>query len=184
MEIHPLTPERWDDLVRVFGPNGARGGCWCMAWRLTSTQSSRSDASARQEGLKALVDGGTPTGLLAYLDGEPVVWCSVAPRATFGRLVRSRTLLPVDDKPAWALTCFFIRRGFRRKGIAKALLQAAVAYAAAHGAAALDAYPDRNTHTKPGSRGGIPLFRAAGFEEVPSLSRYFVVMRRELAGSP
>ena len=179
LAVHPLTAERWDDLVRVFGPNGARGGCWCMAWRLTSAESGRSNADARREALKAAVDAGTPTGLLAYLHREPVGWCSVGPRATYQRLVRSRTL-PVSDKPTWALTCFFIRRGFRRTGIAKALLHAAIGHAGAHGASALEAYPDRNTHTKPGSRGGIAMFRDAAFDQVSSRSTYFVVMRRNL----
>lgn len=169
--------------MRVFGPNGARGRCWCMAWRLTSREWRHSDADTRRGALRALVEAGTPTGLLAYLDGDPVGWCSVAPRSTYGRLVRSRTLTSTDDKPGWAVTCFLIRRGFRRIGIANALLQAAIAYAAAHGAAVLHAYPDRNTHTKPGSRGSIPMFEAAGFDEVPSLSTYYVVMRRELTQS-
>ncbi len=184
IEIHPLTSERWDDLVRVLGPNGARGGCWCMAWRFTSSESRRSSIDARREALVTLVDAGTPTGLLAYLDGEPAGWCSVGPRASFGRLVRSRTLLPPEDGPAWATTCFFIRRGFRRAGIAKALLHGAVTYAAAAGALVLDAYPDLNTGARPNSRGSIPMFRAAGFEEVASLSTYFVSMRRDLTRSP
>ena len=69
-----------------------------------------------------MVDAGTPTGLLAYLDAEPIGSCSVAPRAQHGRLVHSRTLLPADGKPTWVLTSFFIRSGFRRNGIAGALL--------------------------------------------------------------
>ena len=155
-----------------------------MAWRLASVEWRRSNAGGRREALKALVDAGARTGLLAYLDGEPTGWCSVGPRAEYGRLAHSRSLLPPDEKLTWALTCFFIRRGFRRSGIAKALLHAAVAHAAAHGASVLEAYPDRNTRTKPGSRGSIPMFRAAGFDEASSLSTYFIVMRRDLTRPP
>ena len=130
VEVRPVTPDRWDDLLRVFGPNGARGGCWCMVWRLSSTELRRTPAAARRERLEALVAEGTPTGLLAYVDGAPVGWCSVGPRETFGRLVRSRTLPHADERPAWAITCFYVRAGFRRRGVASALVHGAAAPAA------------------------------------------------------
>ena len=175
-----MTPDRWDDLLRVFGPNGARGGCWCMVWRLSSTELRRLPAADRRDLLEALVAGGTPTGLLAYVDGDPVGWCSVGPRETFGRLVRSRTLPPPDEQPAWAITCFYVKAGFRRRGIASALVQGAVAHATESGAASLDGYAGRNTDDKPASSGGIGLFRAAGFHEAPNTSTYYVTMRRML----
>lgn len=185
VEVRPVTPERWDDLLRVFGPNGARGGCWCMVWRLPSTELRRTPAAERRDRLEALVAEGTPTGLLAYVDGDPVGWCSVGPRETFGRLVRSRTLPPPDEEPAWAITCFYVRAGFRRRGIASALVHGAIAHASKSGAAALDGYGGRNTEDKPASSGGVGLFRAAGFREVPSGSTYYTVMRRVLtSGSP
>ena len=180
VEVRPVTPERWDDLLRVFGPNGARGGCWCMAWRLSSTELRRTPAETRRERLGELVAGGTPTGLLAYVDGDPVGWCSVGPRETFGRLVRSRTLPPPDEGPAWAITCFYVRAGFRRRGVASALVHGAVAHAAKSGAAALDGYGGRKTEDKPASSGGVGLFREAGFQETPSSSTYYTVMRRVL----
>ena len=184
IEVRPVTPDRWDDLLRVFGPNGARAGCWCMVWRLSSTELRRLPAGARRERLEALVAEGTPTGLLAYVDGDPVGWCSIGPRETFGRLVRSRTLPPPDEQPAWAITCFYVRAGFRRRGIASALVHGAVAHAAESGAAALDGFGGRNTADKPASSGGIGLFRDAGFHETPSGSTYYTVMRRLLGRSP
>ena len=180
VEVRPVTPDLWDDLLRVFGPNGARGGCWCMVWRLSSTELRRNTAAARRERLEALVAEGTPTGLLAYVDGDPVGWCSVAPRETFGRLVRSRTLPHADERPAWAITCFYVRAGFRRRGVASALVHGTVAHAAESGAASLDGFAGRNTADKPASSGGIGLFRGAGFHETPSGSTYYTVMRRLL----
>jgi len=154
-----------------------------MAWRLTTADWRSAGAAGRKEAFKALVDAEAPTGLLAYLDGEAVGWCSVAPRTSFQRLVRSRTLLPGDDRPSSALTCFFIRYGYRRTGVATALLEAAVDHVAEQGAAVLEAYPNRNTRSKPGSGGGIAMFKDAGFEEAPTRSTFFVPMRRELRGS-
>ena len=181
IEVRPVTPDRWDDLLRVFGPNGARAGCWCMVWRLSSTELRRLPAGARRERLEALVAEGTPTGLLAYVDGDPVGWCSIGPRETFGRLVRSRTLPPPDERPAWAITCFYVKAGFRRRGVASALVHGAVAHAAESGAAALDGFGGRNTVDKPASSGGTGLFRDAGFHETLSGSTYYTVMRRLLA---
>ena len=117
---------------------------------------------------------------MAYVDGDPVGWCSVGPRETFGRLVRSRTLPPPDEQPGWAITCFYVRAGFRRRGIASALVHGAVAHAAGSGAAALDGFAGRQTADKPASSGGIGLFRAAGFHEAPNTSTYYVTMRRTL----
>ena len=180
IEVRPVTADRWGDLLRVFGPNGARAGCWCMVWRLSSTELRRLPAADRRDRLEALVAEGTPTGLLAYVDGEPVGWCSVGPLETFGRLVRSRTLPPPDEQPSWAITCFYVRAGSRRRGVASALVHGAVAHAAGSGAAALDGYGGHNTDDKPASSGGVGLFRAAGFHEAPNKSTYYVTMRRML----
>ena len=155
-----------------------------MVWRLSSTELRRTPAAARRERLEALVAEGTPTGLLAYVDGAPVGWCSVGPRETFGRLVRSRTLPHADERPAWAITCFYVRAGFRRRGVASALVHGAAAPAADNGAAALDGYAGRNTVDKPASSGGIGLFRGTGFHEAPSGSTYYTVMRRLLTPTP
>ena len=119
-----------------------------MDWRLSSTELRRTPAAARRERLEALVAEGTPTGLLAYADGAPVGWCSVGPRETFGRLVRSRTLPHADERPAWAITCFYVRAGFRRRGVASALVHGAVAHAAESGAAATTA----TSHIRAASR--------------------------------
>ena len=180
IEVRPVTHDRWDDLLRVFGPNGARAGCWCMVWRLSSTEMRRLPAEGRRDRLETLVAEDTPTGLLAYADDDPVGWCSVGPRETFGRLVRSRSLPPPDEQPAWAITCFYVRAGFRRRGIASALVHGAVAHAAGSGAAALDGFAGRNTDDKPASSGGTGLFRAAGFDEAPNASTYYTTMRRLL----
>ncbi len=102
LEVRPLTPERWDDLVALFGERGAVGGCWCMFFRLTGGEFQRSSRAATRQGLKDLVDSGAVPGLLAYSQGRPVGWCSVAPRAELPRVLRSPTLRPADERPVWA----------------------------------------------------------------------------------
>ncbi len=180
-KIVAVGPERWTDLERLFGPNGIRG-CWCAAWRLSSSERRRSDLASRRAALKSLVEAGEPVGLLAYIDGEAVGWCSVAPRDQHARLTRSRTLGTPADERVWSLTCLFIRRDFRRQGVAKALVGTAIEAAATHGAQLIEAFPDRNTVETPSCRGSVRLFRSFGFREQPSGSTFFIVMRRPCAG--
>ena len=171
LEVHPLTPERWDDLEALFGSRGANSGCWCMWWRVTAAEFTRDAGETLRRGLQAIVDEGRVPGLLAYADGRPVGWCSVAPRDEYGRLQRSPKLGPVDTTPVWAIVCFFIHRTARGHGVASALLDAAVDFAFASGAVAVEGYPiDPATRAKVDNAsaytGVLGMFEDAGFVEV------------------
>src|SRR5262245_12575909 len=125
LEFHPLTPDRWQDFETLFGERGACGGCWCMWPRLRSSQFQKQKGEPNKRAMKAIVNAGETPGILAYLDGLPVAWCSLAPRTSFPRLETSRVLKPVDDKPVWSITCFFIAKEHRRQGLSVRLLKAA-----------------------------------------------------------
>jgi len=180
-EIHPLTAGRWTDLETLFGPNGACAGCWCMFMRLT-TREGQQKGEPNRRALRKIVRAGAPVGLLAYVHGTPAGWCAVAPRADYPRLLRSRVLAPVDDRPVWSVTCFFVARAFRRAGLARPLLEAAVRYAADQGATMVEGYPvdprgGRYADTF-AWHGVASTFRAAGFEEVARRSETRPIMRR------
>ncbi len=170
VEIHRLSPSRWDDLEALFGPSGACSGCWCMWWRITAAEFDRRHGDELRGRLHDLVVADRPTGLLAYLDGSAVGWVSVAPRSEFGRLQRSPKLRPVDDEPVWSIVCFFVERAHRDQGVARALLEEAVAEAARHGAGAVEGYPiDTTAGPRPAPSvftGTLGLFEQAGFTEV------------------
>ncbi len=179
--IRPLTPETWPDLEKLFGPRGACAGCWCMYWRLTRQQFSQQQGVLNRQGLRSLVDSGTVPGLLAYLEGQPVGWCSVAPREEFPVLARSRILKPVDDQPVWSIVCFFVARSHRRQGLTVQLLQAALEYAAAHRARIVEGYPvDPKEGKAPDVfvyTGLYSAFKQAGFTEVARRSETRPIMR-------
>jgi GNAT superfamily N-acetyltransferase len=179
---HPLTPDRWDDLERLFGPKGPVGGCWCMLWRRRRSEFDASKGDGNRCALKALVDDGEVPGILLYRDGEPVGWCSVAPRASFPALARSRILKPVDETPVWSISCLFIPRRLRGAGLADALIEAACAHAAASGAAAVEAYPvEPKNDAMPAVfawTGFHASFERAGFVEVARRSPTRPIMRR------
>jgi deazaflavin-dependent oxidoreductase (nitroreductase family) len=142
-----------------------------MAWRLPSDAFKAAGvvgahaAPGSKAALHAIVDGGRIPGLLAYDDGTPVGWCSVAPREEFVALESSRTLARIDDRPVWSVVCFYIDREFQRNGVGTALLEAAVDHARANGATIVEGYP-----SEPGDRdpftGFDAMFAHAGFEQV------------------
>jgi GNAT superfamily N-acetyltransferase len=181
LEIHPLTPERWDDLEALFGERGACAGCWCMWWRLTPKDYKQNAGAENRAALKALVDSGAPTGLLAYSDGPPAGWCSVAPREQLLRVPRSTTWRPIDDQPVWSISCFFVDRARRGQKIAVRLLRAAIQYAAKNGAQVIEAYPKDIGEDKaaPASIyfGTVAMYRDAGFVEVARRRPEFPIMR-------
>ena len=123
LEFHPLTPERWRDFESLFGERGACGGCWCMWPRLARSQYETQKGARNKRAMKKLVDGGRAPGIIAYQAGQPIGWCSVAPREEFLRLDRSRILKPVDEQPVWSVVCFFVAKEHRGGGLSAKLLR-------------------------------------------------------------
>jgi len=177
LEFHSVTRERLPDLARFSVRHGKFRYCSCMRWRLTSTQFKNSTKDDRVADLEQLVEEGIPVGVLAYAEGEPVGWCSIAPRETYDALERYRALPRIDDAPVWSVVCFFIDRRVRRQGATLGLLRAAVEYARSNGATIIEGYP-----IEPGPRlytymGSPSTFRAAGFRDVTPKGRARIVMR-------
>ena len=181
MEFHPVTTDRWDDFEELFGPNGAYSGCWCMWWRITRSKFDESGNRGNRKSMKALVAAGTVPGILAYENGEPIGWCSVAPREEYASLNRSPVLKPVDERPVWSIVCFFIHRDHRAQGVGLQLIGGAVEYAKENGAEIVEAYPTKprgKTLDAVSSYMGIPkVFERAGFEKVGDPSPAKAIMR-------
>jgi GNAT superfamily N-acetyltransferase len=180
-----MTPARWPDLVRLFGKHGGCAGCWCMYPRLRHRDYVAGKGATNRRRLRSLVAKRTLHAVLAYVDGIPAAWCSFGPRESFVSLERSRILAPVDDRPVWSVVCFYIGRGYRRRGLSTRLLEAAAAYAARHDATLLEGYPhDRERAPLPDAfawHGLLSSFRQAGFEEVARRSAGRPIVRLRLA---
>jgi GNAT superfamily N-acetyltransferase len=170
LTILPATAERWPAVVTLLG-GGTERGCWCQAWRGSASPAGRGDVHDNRAALESQVRfGDFAPGVIAYLDGEPVGGCGLGPRAAMPRLVRSRTIPAVDDAPVWSIGCFVVRPGYRRLGVARALLDGAVAYARSQGAPCVEAYPidpaGTRVSTSFGFVGFTSTFEAAGFRRV------------------
>jgi len=183
LEFHPLIPERWHKLERLFGKHGAAGGCWCMWWRQTRAEFNRQRGEPNRIAFRTIVEPGIVPGLLAYSDGEPVGWCAVEPRESYPALDRSRTLARVDCEPVWSIPCFYVARHFRGRGLMPELLAAAINWAGRHGAPIVEAYPiepKNNLNNSTFYTGVVPVFRRAGFVEVCRRSKRRSIMRKTI----
>lgn len=186
--VHPVTPDRWDDLERLFGPDGAFQGCWCAYWRLRHSEFDDASAAEHGECLRERVGSGDPPGLLAYRDGEPVAWVSVEPRERFAAFEYARVYTAVDDVPVWTVTCFYLREDVRGQGLTTHLLRAVKTHVRASGGTAVEGYPqdpeevEASASWTPGYMGLVPAFESAGFEEIARLSNDRPVYRADLAG--
>ena len=168
MKVVPAAADRFDDVVEVLG--GGSMSCLCQYWRMTSGDYGRSNRETRLVALRDQLSETPPAGMIAYVDGEPVGWLGFGVRQRVGRLVRSRTIPKLDDLPVWAIYCFTVRVGYRRQGIARALLDGLIQYARDQGAPAVEAYPvdtdGARIHGTAAYVGVASMFEAAGFRRV------------------
>jgi GNAT superfamily N-acetyltransferase len=186
IETRELTPEMWPELEALFGEKGACAGCWCMFWRVEDGEryADLQGAPARRR-QKRLVESGRSLGVLAYVDGEPVGWAAFGRRREFSRLDRAPSLRCDDADAVWSIPCFFVKPGFRGRGVASALLDATVAAIRRRGGRLVEGYPVK---LAPGARlsgafawtGVEPMFARAGFRVAQARPRGKQRVRRRL----
>ena len=194
LSVVPANEAACEDLALVFGTRGAASICWCQRYKLQPREAFRSfppeERAARLRAQTSCGDAAAPStsGLVAYLDGEPVGWCAVEPRPAYVGLLRAYRV-PWEgrsedrtDARIWAVTCVLVRAGYRGRGIAHALVRATVDFARERGARALEGYPMR---IRPAEHviwdeihvGTRSMFAAAGLREVSRPGVRRVVMR-------
>jgi len=169
LSIKPIKRNLWTDLEELFGLNGACGGCWCMHWKLRGKAFDEAKGSAARQIHKSIVDAGTVTGLLAYANGEVIGWVAVEPRTDYEKLAHSRVLKPVDEQPVWSVSCFYIKKEYRRQGVTVSLLNAAVEHVRQQGGKIVEGYPVDAQKDMPAPfvfTGMASAFQKAGFKEV------------------
>jgi GNAT superfamily N-acetyltransferase len=191
ISIVPANQASCDDLQAIFGTRGAGSRCQCQRYKLRPKESFGSfPTEERRHRLRQQTDCGHPeadttSGLVAYLDGEPVGWCAVEPRPAYIGLLRVFRV-PWDgrdedktDEGVWAVTCFFTRAGSRGRGVSRALASAAVAFARSRGARSLEGYPmvTKDVISEELHVGTVATLADAGFVEVNRPSKRRVVMR-------
>ncbi len=168
LSFHPLTQKLWRDFELLFGKHGACGGCWCMFWKLRGKEYSANTGDGARQMQKSIVDAKIVPGLLAYSEGYPVGWIAVEPRSAYPKLAHSRTLKPIDDQDVWSVTCFFVEKKHRHKGISVEMLKAAIDYVGTQGGKIVEGYPVDAKKEQPAPfifTGTAAAFTQAGFME-------------------
>ncbi len=184
LSVRPLTPDLWPAFADLFGTNGACNGCWCMYWRIGSAYRSR-PGEDNKAAIREIVNSGPPPGLLAFDGDRAVGWCQVTPRDAAPWLDRTWRLRRVDDVPVWSISCFYIRKGYRRKGVTSVLIAAALKMAKQAGAPALEAYPlDASLTPSSSGTGYASTFTHAGFKTVARHVPPRLIMRHDLKKLP
>jgi GNAT superfamily N-acetyltransferase len=165
IDVRPVSRSNWADFTQLFEGRGCPHFCWCTSYRFSDAAAlSAADKKAR---MRQFVTSGTPIGVLAYDGDEPVGWCSIAPRESYLRLGRSRSMPRVTppETSTWTVLCFFVARPQRGQGIARALLRGAIAHARAQGAAVIEAYPFDSAGISSTHRGHSSWFAGARFQQ-------------------
>jgi len=190
LTVRPLTLELWPEFEDLFGKPGASNGCWCMYWRIGSDYREAAPGEDRyarnRAAFRKVVKRGPPPGLLAF-DGDLAVgWCQLTPREALPWLERRATRTwKAGDGPVWALSCFYVRKGYRRQGVTAALIWAALKAARQAGALAVEAYPLDASQTASSSfTGYLSTFARAGFVTVGRPSPGRAIMRHHLKSIP
>lgn len=185
IKIFEATPDRWQDFEQLLGPKkGGSGGCWCMLWRLKKKEYEALSKDERRATIAKRFEHDVPPGLIAYDSEKPVGWCSVSPRSEFPRLDTSRVLKPIDDQPVWSVTCFYIDKAYRKKGVSIRLLEGASEFVRRRGGSIIEGYPiEPGRANYPSTYAWVGLasaFKAAGFEETARRSPTRPIMRKSI----
>jgi GNAT superfamily N-acetyltransferase len=155
-----------------------------MTWRLPVAEFEANGSAGNRAAMRALVDAGHEPGVLLYENGRAVAWCAVAPREEYTRLKASKVLAPVDDQKVWSVSCFFIDKKARGKGLSVAVLKAAMEFAQSKGAKIVEGYPQELKEKLPPAfvwTGVMPTFVEAGFEVAARRSPKKPIMRSVIA---
>ena len=194
MTLEVLPAHDFDDVATMFAPKRPESSvCWCLSWRLSSTENRALTGAQRADKVRELCARPLAPGVLAHLDGDVAGWAGIAPRAELYPFATSRKFPHIDDLPVWSLWCLRVRPGFRHRGITAALIEGAVDYARASGAPAVESYPVDNagrrvdlTMAYVGTRA---MFERAGFVKAADTASVAagiprILMRRMLDASP
>ncbi|ADV12578.1 GCN5-related N-acetyltransferase [Mesorhizobium ciceri biovar biserrulae WSM1271] len=180
--VEPLSRQNWPALVDLFSASGPVGRCWCMYGRIGPAYRKQPPDRNRHEFQQAALSGDVPQGLLAF-DGEMAVgWCQITPIEAVPYL--KKRWIGAEDRreETWFISCFYVRKGYRRRGMTRTLIEASIAHARRHGAKAIEAMPlDGGKSPSATGSGYVSTFESAGFQAIAHRDAARPLMRLSLS---
>lgn len=187
-----LSSRTWGDFERLFWKKSEWGGCWCMIFhrpgplpRREMKQLTKKQRIARnRQDKKELVDKGCSHGILVYSHEEPVGWRQYGPKEELPRIDAGRIYkkLPLDSgsKRLWRITCFWVDRRHRKRGVASAGLKAALNSIRKKGGGLVEAYPAKRKGFPADWFGTLSMFKKEGFRVAAQFGKSNVLVRRTI----
>jgi GNAT superfamily N-acetyltransferase len=182
--VQALTPQTWDAFARfVERHNGVFGGCWCT-WFHTLHEDKTFTVDGNRSLKQRLVEEGRAHAALVFDGDEAVAWCEYGSPDELPNIYhRKQVEAETDVAPDYRVTCLFVDKKYRRKGLSSIALQGALDLIAQEGGGLVEGYP----HDNGGQRvsvlynGTRSLFERAGFDYVRPKGTRNCVMRRVVA---
>lgn len=180
-----LDETTWSAFASLVEANGGIwGGCWCISYHLDPT-GPKGQCKPYRETKEALVRNGRAQAALVLCGETAVGWCQ------FGRAeelpnVRNRKNYEagLNELPDWRITCFFVGKGHRKRGVANFALRGALEQIKALGGGVIEAYPEDTDGRKVSSSflhgGTVRMFEREGFERVRPIGKSQWVVRKAI----
>lgn len=175
-EVRPLSTETWPDFARLVEQhNGVWGGCWCMGFHPEGVGGTKTAAHNRSE-KEARVRDGRAHAALVYEDEACVGWCQYGPTDELPRIKNRKAYLEgLTTLPDWRITCFFVAKSHRGRGVTAAALQGALQQIAARGGGTVESYPEdvegRSVSASFLHNGTVAMFERQGFARVRRIGK-------------
>lgn len=188
-QIRALAGETWDAFAELAQRhNGVWGGCWCMAFHPKSDGWGTS-AALNRDNKEARVRAGAAHAALVFEGDTCLGWCQFGPPAELPRIKHRRAYLSgAGQVPDWRITCFFVDKTARGRGVAEAALEGAIDLIAMAGGGVVESMPDdRQGKPAPAAflwNASLSLFERKGFSRIRPLGKTAWLVRRDVAPRP
>lgn len=186
LNYKPLCRDTWQDFEELFIKyHGVRGGCWCAAYLTFSSEFQKMSKDDRYDYHKKLCMDGLAQGIIVYNADQPIGWCQFGSADVVRRFNRGRDYsklqISIDDKPDYRISCVFVDKKYRKLGISKYALKAALNEISINGGGVVEVFPFDPEHigtARMRFNGSVKFFTEMEFKKVAKLGTTTYLMRR------
>jgi len=184
LSIRPLSVETWKDFEQLAQKhNGVWGGCWCTAFHPRSPE-QRQSSEATKAYKERLVREDRAHAALVYDGDVCVAWCQFGPPQELPNIYHRKEVESKMTMPDWRITCIFVDRDHRKKGLSFAALNGALELIKDLGGGIVESYP-QDTQGKKTSNSFLynstrQIFERAGFSYEGKKGKNHCIMRKTI----